>query len=119
MSPLTRSGHRAVAIASRLSENIQFTVVPKRNSGLISTVFSGCPVVRKTIPAVNRSFGVRYERNFCLNIAVRTDCFVHFSRSVEIRVSSEVISVFKSHFCFTFVLVFINSLKIRLYRTLD
>jgi hypothetical protein len=44
---------------------------------------------------------------------------VHFSRSVEIRVSSEVISVFKSHFCFTFVLVFINSLKIRLYRTLD
>jgi len=61
-------------------------------------------VVRKTIPAVNRSFWIGLERHFCLNIAVRTDCFVHFSRSAEI-ISSEEVSVIKSHLCFTFVLV--------------
>ena len=90
-----RNGHRAVAITSQL---------PKRNLGLVS-VFSGSPVVRKTIPAVNRSFWIRFERHFCLNVAVRTGCFVHFSRSAEIRISSEEVSVIKSHLCFTFVLV--------------
>jgi len=61
-------------------------------------------VVRKTFSAVNRSFWIGLERHFCLNIAVRTGCFVHFSGGAEIRISSEV-SVIIFHFCFTFVLV--------------
>jgi hypothetical protein len=55
--------------------------------GLVS-VFFRFPVIRKTISAVNWSFGVKFERHFGFNTAIRTDCLVHFSGSSE-KVSSK------------------------------
>lgn len=74
------------------------------------------PVVRKAFPAVNWSARVGLERYFGLNFTVRTNCGVHFSGSAKITPSET--SFIKNHFCFTLVLVLLNSLKIRLYRTL-
>lgn len=109
VSPLERSETDHVSSSRNSTEtNIVF---PKRNSGLVSTVFPWRPVVRKTFSTVNWSFWIRFERHFGFSTAIRTGCLVHFSGSAEIRISSEHISVVKSHFCFTFVLVFVNCLK--------
>ena len=63
------------------------------------------PVVRKTFSAVNWSVRIRFERHFGFNTTIRTDRLVHFSGSAEITPSE--ISVIKSQFCFTLILVFL------------
>ena len=75
------------------------------NSVLIA-VFSGLPVVRETLSAINRSVRVGFERYLSLSAAVRTGCIVHFHRGSEtsaVAVSSPegISSVIKSHFLFT------------------
>lgn len=76
----------------------------ERSSDLV-TVLSGLPVVRKAVPAVDRSVGIRFERNLSFSATVGTYCIVHFPRASEtspVVVSSpEGISVIKSHFLFT------------------
>jgi hypothetical protein len=105
VSPLEQSESREDALEMKFPKKRKFSVIPNQNSGLVSAVLSGCPVVRETVSAVNRSFWVGLERHFCLNITVRTGCFVHFPWSAEIRISSEI-SVIKSHIFFTFCLFF-------------
>lgn len=69
-------------------------------------VFSGFPVVRKTLSAVDWSVRVRLERYLSFGAAVRTDRSVHFpgtSETSTVVVSSPegISSVIKSHFLFT------------------
>jgi len=55
-------------LKSRKEISVDVTQLHKQH--LVSAVFSGCPVVRKTVPAINRSFRIRFERYLSLNIAV-------------------------------------------------
>ncbi len=72
------------------------------NSKLIA-VFSGFPVVRKAVSAINWSVRVGPERHLSLGTTVRTGCVVHLfraSKTSAVAVSSPkgVSSVIKTHF---------------------